>query len=94
MRDHRLEQTESFRLVFLQRIALAVAAQADHLAEVIEHDQVLAPQMIQRLQQDGLLDVTHQVRTPLPDLGRHVLVDPALDARQQFLVGDAFFLGH
>ena len=93
MRDHRLEQAEGFRLVFLQRIALAVAAQADHLTQMIEHHQMLAPQMIQRLQQDGLLDVTHHVGAPLRHLGRHVLVDALLDARQQFLVGDALFLG-
>jgi len=33
---HRLIQAEGFRLVLLQRIALAVAAQADHLAQMIE----------------------------------------------------------
>jgi len=93
MSDHRLEQAEGLRLVFLQWIALAIAAQADHLAQMVEHDQMLAPQMIQRLQQDGLLDVTHHVGAPLRHLGRHVLVDALLDARQQFLVGDALFLG-
>ena len=76
-----------------KRIALAVAAQADHLAQMVEHDQMLAPEMVQRLQQDGLLDVTHHVGTPLRDLGRHVLVGALLDARQQLLVGDALFLG-
>ena len=54
---------------------------------------MLAPEVIQRLQQDGLLDVAHHVGAPLRHLGRHVLVDALLDARQQFLVGDALFLG-
>src|SRR4051812_26760436 len=93
MRAHLLEEVERFGLVLLQRIALAVAAQADDLAQMVEHDQMLAPEMVERLQQNGLLDVTHHVGAPLPDLGRHVLVGPGLDAREQLLVGDALFLG-
>ena len=83
---------EGFRFVFVERIALAVAAQADHLAQVLEHQQMLAPQMVEGLEQDRLLDVAHHVGTPLRDLGGHVLVGAALDAMQQLLVGDAFFL--
>ena len=48
--------------------------------------------MVERLQQDRLLDVAHDVRPPLRDLAGHVLVGAALDAREDFLVGDAFFL--
>ena len=54
---------------------------------------MLAPEMIERLQQDRLLDIAQDVRAPLRDLGRHVLVGAALDARAQLLVGDAFLLG-
>ena len=81
---------ESFGFVFVERVALTVAAQADHLAEMIEHDQMLAPQMIERLQQDGFLDVADDVGAPLRDFRRHVLVGAALDAVENLLVGDAF----
>ncbi len=52
--EQRLEQFERLALVFVQRIALAIAAQAHILAQVIEIDDVLAPVVIQRLQQDRL----------------------------------------
>ena len=54
---------------------------------------MLAPEMVERLQQDRLLDIAHDVGAPLRDLGGHVLVGAPLDAREQLLVGDAFFLG-
>ena len=77
---HRLEQIEGFGLVLVERIALAVTAQPDHLAQMIEHHQMLAPQMVERLQQDRLLDIADDVGAPLRDLRRHVLVGAALDA--------------
>ena len=49
--------------------------------------------MIERLQQHGLFDVADDIRPPLRHFRRHVLVNAPLNARQQFLVGDAFFLG-
>src|SRR5262245_21084528 len=54
---HALEQAERFRLVLVERIALAIAAQPDYLAQMFEHDQVLAPEVVERLQKDRLLDV-------------------------------------
>ena len=51
------EQHEGLALVLVQRIALAVAAEADHLAQVLERDEMLAPQMVERLQQHHLLDL-------------------------------------
>ena len=47
---HRLKQAEGFRLILVERIALAVATQADHLAQMIKHHEMLAPEMIERLQ--------------------------------------------
>ena len=44
-----LEQREGLALVFVERIALAVAAQADILAQMVEIDDVLAPVGVQRL---------------------------------------------
>ena len=56
LRDQLLEQLEGFRLVFVERVALRHAAPADHLTQMVERDQMLAPQMIERLQDDLLLD--------------------------------------
>ena len=55
---------ESFRLILVERIALAVAAEADHLAQMLERDEMLAPQVVQRLQQHHLLDLAHDVSAP------------------------------
>ena len=60
--EHRLEQLEGLGLVLVERIALGVAAEADHLAEMVERDQMLAPEMVERLQQHRLLDLAHDVR--------------------------------
>src|SRR5665213_4202787 len=60
-RHHGLEQAEGLGLVFVERIALAVAAQADHLAQMFQHDQMLAPEMVDGLQQDRLLDIAPDV---------------------------------
>ena len=48
-RQHVLEQREALALIFVQRVALAIAAQADDLAEMLERDEMLAPQMIEGL---------------------------------------------
>ena len=54
--------------------------------------QTLAPQLVERLQQDRLLDVADDVGAPLRDLRGHVLVGAPLDALEHFLVGDTLFL--
>ncbi len=45
-REHVLEQNEGFALVLVERVALSVGAEADHLAEVFERDEMLAPEMV------------------------------------------------
>ena len=80
------------RLVLVQRIALAVAAKPDDLAQMFEHHEMLAPQMVDRLQEDRLLDIAHDVGAVFRDLGGHVLVGRARDALAHFFLGDAFFL--
>ena len=60
----RLEQGERLALVLVQRIALAVAAQMDALAQMVEMQQVLLPQMVEDLQQQALLG--HAVMTSGP----------------------------
>ena len=48
-RQHQLEQGEALALIFVERIALAVTAQSDHLTKMLERDEMLAPQMVERL---------------------------------------------
>ena len=88
--EHRLEQHERLALVLVERIALAVGAEADDLAQVLERDEMLAPQMIERLQQHHLLDLAEVVRAELGRLARRLLVDLLEDALGDLLVGDAF----
>ncbi len=73
-RQHVLEQGEALVLVLVQRIALAVAAQADHLAEMLERHEMLAPQPIERLQQHGALDLAHDLRAKIGGLLGEALV--------------------
>ena len=54
-----LEQGEGLRLVLVERIALAVAAQADDLTQVVEVLQVLAPLQIDHLQHEALFELAH-----------------------------------
>ena len=76
--DHGFKQVEGLRLVFVERIALAISTQADHLAQMLQHQKMLAPEMIERLQQNGLFHVADNVRAPLrvaqwgPDVIRYV----------------------
>ena len=70
-RDQLVEQLEGFGLIFVQRIALRHAAPADHLAQMVERDEMLAPQMIERLQDDLLFDVAHDVRRRSSRRARH-----------------------
>ena len=36
--QHGLEQVEAFRLVLVERIALAITTEVDHLAQMLERD--------------------------------------------------------
>ena len=92
--EHRLEQLEGFGLVLVQRVALGVAAEADHLAEMVERDQMLAPEMVERLQQHRLLDLAHDLgREADGALRRRISSAARDDALAHLLVGDALFLG-
>src|SRR5262245_4068983 len=58
---HRLEEREALLLVFNQRIALAVTAQADAFLEVVEAVEVILPLRIDDLQHDVALDALQHV---------------------------------
>ena len=59
--DHILKKREAFRLIFIQRITLAVTAQMDHLAQIIIGYDMVAPKFIERLQQDRFFNLHLQL---------------------------------
>ncbi len=73
-RQHGLEQHEGLALVLVQGIALPVGAEADDLAQVLERDEMLAPQMVERLQQHHLLDLAEVLRAEVALLALGLLV--------------------
>ena len=70
--QQRLEQVEGLGLVLVQRIALAVAAQADPFLEVVERVEVVLPLLVDDLQRqvDSL-----NVRSPVDGLLGNLAVE-------------------
>ena len=93
MADEVVEELERLRLVLVQRIALGIAAPADDLAQVVEGHEMLAPEMVEALQQDLLLDIGHDLGRVRLDALRVGLVGGLAEALADLLVGDALFLG-
>src|SRR6185369_12974748 len=62
---HGAEHVVALALILDQRVALAVAAQADALAQVVHLVQVLAPLAVQDGQDHPPLDLAHDFRTKL-----------------------------
>ena len=69
-----LEELEGLGLVLVQRVALGVAAEADDAAQVVEGDEVLAPVLVDGLQQHLLLDRAHGLGAVARGLAGHLLV--------------------
>jgi hypothetical protein len=65
-----LEQVEGLALVLVQRVALAVAAQVDALAQVVEVEEVVLPLVVEDAEQQVLLDRPHRLVAER----RHLLV--------------------
>ena len=80
------------RLVLVERITLGVAAEADHLAEMLERDEVLAPEVVERLHEHGLLDLAHDLGGETHGALGGRLVRGAGDALLHLVVGNALFL--
>ena len=57
-----LEQQERFLLIFVDRLLLRIAAQVDDLAQRVERREMLLPVMVERLEQDLLLDLVPALR--------------------------------
>src|SRR5262249_57057817 len=50
---------ETLRFVLVEGIALPIAAKTDHLAQMLQGDEMFAPEVIEGLQQEHLLDPAH-----------------------------------
>ncbi len=87
------EQLERFLLVFIERIALGQATPANHLGKVIERHQMLAPQPVDRLQNETLFDLAHGVGPDARRLGRSIIVGHLDDTLAQHLHIHAFLVG-
>ena len=91
--EQRLEQVEGLGLVFVQRIALAIATQADDTAQVVQMDQMLAPLHVDHLQQELLLEAAGLFRADLLQALARAGVGGGDDPFLDLLVGDAFLGG-
>ena len=60
--QHPLEQRERLLLIFVDRLLLGVGAQVDDLAQRVERREMLLPVMVERLEQDLLLDLDPALR--------------------------------
>ena len=60
--EQPLEQQEGLLLIFVDRLLLRIAAEVDDLPQRVERRQMLLPVMVERLNQDLLLDVGPAVR--------------------------------
>src|SRR5262249_9296195 len=82
---------EAFGLVFVERVALAIASEVDHLPEVLKRDEMLAPEVIECLQQHHLLDLAHRLGAELLLLGLGLLSHGLEQPLGYFLIGDPLF---
>ena len=73
-------------------IALRHAAPADDLPQMVERDEVVAPEMVERLQDHLFFDVAHRLGRIARDALVIGFVGRLLQALAHFLVGDALFL--
>ncbi len=82
---HQREELEGLLLVLDERVALAVAAQADSLLQVIERQQVVLPLLVHDLQHHELLVEPHGLRAEQLLLR----LVPAVSAPREGLPGSA-----
>src|ERR1019366_7716408 len=59
---HRLEKLEGLPFVLDERVALTVAAQADAFLQMVEREEVILPERVDRLEHEELLEVAQRLR--------------------------------
>ena len=91
--DQFPKQLESFGLVLVERVSLGHAPPADNLAQMIEGDEMLAPQMVERLQDHLLLDIPHNLGRVALNALRIGLLGRLVKSGCDLFVGDALLLG-
>ena len=85
------EQRERLLLIFVDRLLLGEAAQMDHGAQRVERPEMLFPVMVERLNQNLLLDLDPAVRVGALGLGRHRLVGQRLQPIDDHFLLDRLF---
>ena len=91
--QHALEQSERLGLELVQRIALGVAAQMDHAAQMVEQAQMLAPAHVDDRKQHLLFHRAQALGAQERRLLRIGLIDLARQPLDDFLLGDALLGG-
>ena len=86
-----LKQLESLGFILVQRIALGISTETDNAAQMLEGEQMIAPFLINGLQQQLLFDRTHRFSAKRGDLLGHHLVGRILKAFLNDLVIHALF---
>ncbi len=87
------EQLERFLLVFVERIALGQSAPAHHFRKVIERYKMLAPQPVDRLQNEAFFDLAHGLGPDARRLGRRIIIGHLDDTLAQHFHIHAFLVG-
>src|SRR5512134_2029518 len=90
--EHRAEQLERLALVLLLRILLRVPAQVDPLAQMIECGEVLAPVLVEDLEQDVALGVRDRLRRDLRHARRIGRIRGLEDPLEQRLLAEVRLL--
>ena len=91
--QHRFEQLERFRFVFVQRIALGIAAKAHDRPQMFKAQQVLAPLGVDGLQQKLFFDSLHCLGAKGIKLFAHHLVRCCDDPVPHGVLINALFSG-
>ncbi len=90
--QHDVEKIEGLAAVFVQGVALAVAAQMDALTQLVQREQMVLPRLIQNAEKGGFFGARHVVEAHHGRLGGHFLFRRFLKPFLDFDFGDAFFL--
>ena len=92
MGHQTVEEVKGLLLIFIQRIALRIATPANHLAKMVERNKMLTPEMIQRLEQHLLFDISHHIRRIFLDPPCIGLIRRRAEPLAQLFIRNTLFL--
>ena len=85
------KQGKGFQLKLGQRVALTEPAQADNLAQMFQRQKMLAPMLVEGLQQNGFFDLANNVRAQIDGARRHEAVGSIIKPLGNFFVRNTLF---